>query len=644
MRPSGRDARAVEAGAADDADAPAAVGAGPQHGEGVVAKHQPVDQASGRAARGQAAVVDGQVGAGQAERRRCRPARRARGRSRPARSALEHARSARPSSAPARRARSERRGRWPRPAPGRRRDQRDVGLGVAAVHRQHRWPGAYEGHRSPPARRPASRSRGRSPRQRRDRRIRPRVEQQHARRRRATSASPTTRSIMLAGVAAGLPVVGVDIPAHGRGSRARRAAPSTRGSSSPSPKGQRNHGRGIGAGGGLDRLGSRLVTRAAHAVVGEQVMRRVEWEWLPIRWPSSAIRRASSRVGRRPAALHEERSPAPPPLERFQQALGVGRVGRVVGVLGVDRERHPQAHSRVVTFEAMANSPGVRPRSSAPAARAAAGRARSRRPGRCRPQLADRRCAQRAVRRLAVLADHQHGRAGGRPARRPAPGRGRGCAARWRTRRQPARPGQLQRAVPELGRLQRFGRQPGRLLERQRAHLGRGAGREPRPTSARLARPSSQARSSSALAVGLGAGGSSSDRAAPLDSGVVAVADQRVRAPPGRRRRSSWRGRAPRRRGCRARSSAARASGFRAPLVIAGQGRRSARAASASASRTSSALSPDWLTQTTSVRSASARPGGSAAARRCRSSERATPRIVERVTAGSRRRRSCPCR
>ena len=60
--------------------------------------------------------------------------------------------------------------------------------------------------------------------------------------------------------------------------------------------------------------------------------------------------------------------------------------------------------------------------------------------------------------------------------------------------------------------------------------------------------------------------------------------------------------------------SASAASGLSAPLVIATMVGRSGRAASASATRTVSALRPDWLTHTTSV------PAATAGSRKWRSS------------------------
>ena len=137
------------------------------------------------------------------------------------------------------------------------------------------------------------------------------------------------------------------------------------------------------------------------------------------------------------------------------------------------------------------------------------------------------------------------------------------------------RAGQLQRAVAELRRLQRLGRKPGRLLQRQRAHLGRRPGGSRAPSSASVGRPSEPL----AQAVGR-AGVRRRPAAAPCRRAAARrrppVAGDRRRARPGRPRRSS--SRAPPRRPRRVSSamSAAAASVLPSPLVTAtssGRGR-----------------------------------------------------------------------
>ena len=189
--------------------------------------------------------------------------------------------------------------------------------------------------------------------------------------------------------------------------------------------------------------------------------------------------------------------------------------------------------------------------------------------------------------------------------------------------------------MPELGRLQRLGREAGRLLQRERAHLGGGA---------RLAAAEQREHGALAEPVGERPGGTLGIVQQPLAATAAASASARGRLAPASDRVSaaiitrvaakvivegpcSSPPRVSRLR------SARRASELPVPFVTVAMKGRSPRSRSSRTTRTVSALSPDWLTHTSSV------SGPSASRRKCRSSAASTivastPARGERVAGG----------
>ena len=174
----------------------------------------------------------------------------------------------------------------------------------------------------------------------------------------------TTSSASRAGVAVGLPVVAVDVPAdvpvaqalEHRPARAGRRRRRRRGSETTAADRRR-----------WPRRSSRpaSVTEASMPSSVSKFIGACDFEWLPMVWPAAAIRRARSGLAAAHRPCRKKLARAPAAVERVQHPLRRSRLGRPVRVLGVDRERHPHAHSRVVTFPASANSPGTSPRERA---------------------------------------------------------------------------------------------------------------------------------------------------------------------------------------------------------------------------------------------------------------------------------------
>ena len=193
-------------------------------------------------------------------------------------------------------------------------------------------------------------------------------------------------------------------------------------------------------------------------------------------WPSLGDPPRDRRVGARPAALDEEGGACAGGPQRVQDRRQVAGGAGVVGVLGVDGEGDACAHSRVVTLPAMANSPGVRPRQRA---RRQAKQLGGDGGGGRRQAAAERahRDGLGALRAVTVLADDEHGGAGGGQLAGQLQLQRAGAGLGGDHHHGQVRAGQLQRAMAELGCLHRLGREAGRLLQRQRAHLGGGAGR-----------------------------------------------------------------------------------------------------------------------------------------------------------------------
>ena len=241
--------RAVHAGAADDAHAPAALGAGAQHGEGVVAQQQVV----GREPSGRRARRRRRSSTGRSAPQTHSAAVRATGRRRASMPASPHARrdrrrGARRSTRPARSGRERRAAA----ASGTEQravgaQQRDVDLGVAAVDGEDvgaawsptRAPAPRRSRSTRPSRASSSSTArtslrraqaGDDQRQGGERHVGPAVQEHDGRRRRDLTAARDDRLDDLVGRAAGSPVLGVDVPAdvavaerrRGRRARARR--------------------------------------------------------------------------------------------------------------------------------------------------------------------------------------------------------------------------------------------------------------------------------------------------------------------------------------------------------------------------------------------------------------------------------------
>ena len=273
----------------------------------------------------------------------------------------------------------------------------------------------------------------------------------------AASAPSITSRARSAGVRLGIPVVGVDVPA-GRAVAGPSSAASTRGSSWPSPYGQRNHGRGS------TPVASRITSSASRtsrcdARVGEHAHRRVvagSGCRRGGRRRRSAAHSPGRRVAQRPWTKNVARTPAAASASRMRSvAAGVhGWSGCSVSMVSAIAG----AHSRVVTLAAIANSPG-RGRGSARAATAsswagtiaaAAGesplgeprRSRCPRARRRSAVLADRRARRRRPRRARAASprssvararlggDHHRGQARARPARAGRAGTGPSAATR----------------------------------------------------------------------------------------------------------------------------------------------------------------------------------------------------------------------
>ena len=337
--------------------------------------------------------------------------------------------------------------------------------------------------------------------------------------------------------------------------------------------------------------------------VSSVIRRSARSEWLPIRWPAPPCG-APARGRRSPTGPAGRTSPArrPRPARR---AIALGVSGRQ-GWSGA-RCRSSARPSRATPW----SSPWRRSRG-----RRACGRARAR--ARHASSWAGRIATAGAMpvghraRRPAARApsgaspswdDDQHRAARRRRARRPAPGRGRACAgSRGEHERRQLRAGQLERAVAELRRLQRLGREPGRLLERQRAHLGGGPRRSRAPSSASTGRSPSQRGERRRRR------SSGSSAAARMPSAPSAAAPSPVARRRARRAATSVaanvivEGPCSSPPGCRARC---RRPGQRAVGAVRDADQRSAgpspTVAARRPSRTSSALSPDWLTATSSV-------------------------------------------
>ena len=159
--------------------------------------------------------------------------------------------------------------------------------------------------------------------------------------------------------------------------------------------------------------------------------------------------------------------------------------------------------------------------------------------------------------------------------------------------------------MPELGRLQRLGREPGRLLERQRAHLGGGPGRAAAEQGQRgpVVEPALR-RVGARVGVGQQPLGACSQRPRRRRPAAAGSAGQRREPRPASRacrRTSSSRG--PCSSPARVSRAMSASRGQRVRGAVGDRRRcsgRSPRSGAARTRRTSSALSPDWLTQTSS--------------------------------------------
>src|SRR6476620_4446104 len=121
-------------------------------------------------------------------------------------------------------------------------------------------------------------------------------------------------------------------------------AASTRKSSWPWPYGQRNHGLGLTPP-ACSIISSASLREAAMPASVSMSKGACDLEWLPMVWPSSAIRRAIAglELAQRPWMKKLARVPVPP--ERVKDRRQVARGAGEVGVLGVDGEGDACAHS-----------------------------------------------------------------------------------------------------------------------------------------------------------------------------------------------------------------------------------------------------------------------------------------------------------
>ena len=218
--------------------------------------------------------------------------------------------------------------------------------------------------------------------------------------------------------------------------------------------------------------------------------------------PGARRRRCAGRSSgcdsaHRPCTKNVARTPASPSVSRTRSALPGGHHGRSgCSASNVSATRNCR-HSRVVTFDARMYAPGSRPRSDGEPPRQ---ELRGKDAHRGRERTVERTDVDPRGRPSGGVAGLDHD---ARP-RRPGPT---SSAARARSRSRVSGSvaiddggeigaGELERPVAELRRLERLDRHPHGLLERERAHLGRGACGPAAEEQASCDRPSRRSASS----------------------------------------------------------------------------------------------------------------------------------------------------